>query len=96
MTQLVNPKYGGVVYSVARCGPASWALAKRQGDRVFAEYAVHLKSWHGNSWLECDVDLHPTAVYNGGPTLCKHVEIVQAHIDAGAEESVVRWIKGGR
>ena len=96
MTQLVDAKYAGAVYFVKSESESSWSITKRQGERVFAEYAVHRKTWHGNSWLECDVDLHPTAVYNGGPTQCKHVEIVQAHIDAKADESVVRWIKGGR
>lgn len=95
MTQLVDPTYGGVFYLVKNDGASSWSIVKRQGEHVFAEYVVHRKTGHGNSWLECDVDLHPTAVFNGGPTRCKHVKIVQAHIESGALESAVRWIKGG-
>lgn len=94
MTELVRSTYGGVFYHVKTNDSGSWTLLKRQGNHVFAEYAVHRKSWRGVEWLECDSSLCPSALHRSA-TDCKHVVIVKAHLDAGGKENAVRWIKGG-
>lgn len=93
MTLRVDPaKYGGVWYHVVTLSPGVYTLAKRQGERVFAQYAVYRKEWRDNAWLECDMDLCPSARHRGALD-CKHVKIVEAHLETGERESAVRWIK---
>lgn len=91
MTEHVSPSYIGLFYHVKTEANGTYSLLKRQGDRIFATYYVHRKSWYGREWLECDSTFCPSALYRSA-TACKHVAIVQAHIDAGAEESAVRWL----
>lgn len=96
MTTHVSPAvYGGVFYHVKTVSDHAWSLCKRQGDVVFAEYAVYRKEGRGITWLECDADLCPSARHRSALD-CKHVEIAQAHMATGEVESAVRWIKGGR
>ena len=94
MVDRVAPSYIGCFYHVRSDGPLTYSLTKRQGDRVFATYYVHVKTWHGNTWLECDSG-HCQFALHRSATGCKHVKIAQAHIDTDEEESAVRWIKGG-
>lgn len=92
MTELVSASYGGVWYHVKNDGLGSWSIAKRQGERTFAEYAVHKKVMRDMTWLECDTDLCPSARYRGA-TSCKHVKIALTHIETGEDESAVKWTK---
>ena len=82
-------------YHVRPDGPLTYSLTKRQGARVFATYYVHVKTWRGTTWLECDSGHCPFALHQSA-TECKHVKITQAHIETDEAESAVRWIKGGR